>query len=58
MKNPVMSAWLSWANRAASLWTAAATSATRRNQSAFAKAMTQPPKPAKAGARKRKPARR
>ncbi len=56
MKNPVMSAWLSWANRATSLWTAAATSAARRNQSAFAKAMTQHPTPATGGTRKRKPA--
>ncbi|MBP2298984.1 hypothetical protein [Azospirillum picis] len=45
-KNPFMSAWLSWANRATSLWTTAAMSAAKRNQTAAFKAMTTPPKPA------------
>lgn len=47
-KNPFMSAWLSWANRASGMWTAAAMSAARRNQSsaqsAMVKAMMTPPK--------------
>lgn len=47
-KNPFMSAWLSWANRAGGMWTAAAMSAARRNQSAaqaaMFKAMMTPPK--------------
>ncbi|PWC80856.1 hypothetical protein TSH100_28715 [Azospirillum sp. TSH100] len=47
-KNPFMSAWLSWANRAAGMWTTAAMSAAKRNQaaaqSAMIKAMTTPPK--------------
>lgn len=47
-KNPFMSAWLSWANRASGMWTTAAMSAARRNQaaaqSAMIKAMMTPPK--------------
>ncbi|CAO3436226.1 hypothetical protein [Azospirillum endophyticum] len=43
-KNPFMSAWLSWANRASSMWTTAAMSAAKRNQSAALKAMMTPPK--------------
>ncbi|MBY6265243.1 hypothetical protein EI613_25470 [Azospirillum sp. 412522] len=59
-KNPFMSAWLSWANRASSLWTTAAMSAAKRNQSAAWKAMVTPPKSGQAKAkpkRKGKPAR-
>lgn len=61
-KNPFMSAWLSWANRASGMWTTAAMSAARRNQSAtqaaIFKAMMTPPKakPSKPK-RKSKPAR-
>lgn len=55
-KNPFMSAWLSWANRAGGMWTAAAMSAARRNQSAALKSMMTPPKPAKPK-RRAKPAR-
>ena len=59
-KNPFMSAWLSWANRATGMWTAAAMSAARsaagRNQSAALKSMMTPPKSAKPK-RKAKPAR-
>lgn len=55
-KNPFMSAWLSWANRASGMWTTAAMSAARRNQSAaqsaMIKAMMTPPK---AGPAKPKP---
>ncbi|MBP2308249.1 hypothetical protein GBZ48_29540 [Azospirillum melinis] len=65
-KNPFMSAWLSWANRASGMWTTAAMSAARRNQSAaqtaMFKAMMTPPKakPSKAKANSKprsKPAR-
>lgn len=34
MKNPLMSAWLSWANRAAGIWIGAATAAAKRGQTA------------------------
>lgn len=44
MKNPAMSLWLSWANRATSMWATAAMSAAKRNQTAAIKAMTTPPK--------------
>ena len=44
MKNPAMSLWLSWANRATSLWTTAAMSAAKRNQTAMIKAATTLPK--------------
>lgn len=44
MKNPAMSLWLSWANRATSLWTTAAMSAVKRNQAAMVKAAMTPPK--------------
>lgn len=61
-KNPFMSAWLSWANRAGGMWTSAAMSAARRNQataqSAMIKAMLTPPKAAQSKPkRKSKPAR-
>lgn len=55
-KNPFMSAWLSWANRATCMWTTAAMSAAKRNQSAALKSMMTPPKSAKPK-RKSKPAR-
>ncbi|HYF88690.1 hypothetical protein [Azospirillum sp.] len=55
-KNPFMSAWLSWANRATGMWTTAAMSAAKRNQSAALKSMMTPPKSAKPK-RKAKPAR-
>lgn len=44
MKNPVMSFWLSWANRAASLWAGAAMAAARQNEAALKRAMK--PRPA------------
>jgi len=53
-KNPFMSVWLSWANRASGMMTAAAMSSAKRNQSAIMKAMMTPPKPKPA---KRKPKR-
>lgn len=65
-KNPFMSAWLSWANRATGMWTTAAMSAARRNQaaaqSAMIKAMMTPPKvgqgnPGSKPKRRSKPAR-
>ncbi|WP_168220259.1 hypothetical protein [Azospirillum thermophilum] len=52
MKNPVMSLWLSWANRATSMMTAATMSAAKRNQAALLKSMTTPPK-SKTGAKRR-----
>ena len=55
-KNPFMSAWLSWANRATGMWTTAAMSAAKRNQSAALKSMMTQPKPAKPK-RKARPAR-
>lgn len=55
-KNPFMSAWLSWANRATGMWTTAAMSAAKRNQSAALKSMMTPPKTPKPK-RKAKPAR-
>lgn len=61
-RNPFMSAWLSWANRATGMWTTAAMSAAKRNQSAaqsaMIKAMMTPPKSGHAKPkRKAKPAR-
>ncbi|WP_146205439.1 hypothetical protein [Azospirillum sp. TSH20] len=65
-KNPFMSAWLSWANRASGMWTSATMSAARRNQaaaqSAMIKAMMTPPKSGQGNSaskpkRKSKPAR-
>lgn len=44
MKNPAMSLWLSWANRATSMWTSAAMSAAKRNQATMLKAAMTPPK--------------
>ena len=55
-KNPFMSAWLSWANRATGMWTTAAMSAAKRNQAAALKSMMTPPKTSKPK-RKAKPAR-
>ncbi len=52
-----MSAWLSWANQATTMWTSAMVSATRRNQAAFARELARPSKapsktPAKTGGAK------
>lgn len=44
MKNPFMSAWLSWANSATTAWTSAMTAAAKRNQAAMLHAATKPPK--------------
>ncbi|WP_448191040.1 hypothetical protein [Azospirillum sp. sgz301742] len=52
MKGSPRSVWLSWANRAAGIWTSAFTAAAKRNQAAVLKAMTSPPKPAKSKRRK------
>ena len=54
MKGTPRSLWLSWANQAAGIWTSAVTAAAKRNQAAFLKAMTTPPKPAKTKRRKPK----
>lgn len=43
MKNPFMSAWLSWANQATTAWTTAMMAAAKRNQAAALKEMTKPP---------------
>ncbi|HYG87883.1 MAG TPA: hypothetical protein VD978_16625 [Azospirillum sp.] len=52
MKGTPRSLWLSWANQAASIWTSAFAAAAKRNQAAFLKAMTTPPKPTRAKRRK------
>ena len=52
MKGTPRSVWLSWANQAAGIWTSTATAIAKRNQAAFLKAMTMPPKPAKPKRRK------
>lgn len=44
MKGTPRSVWLSWANRAAGIWTSAFVAAAKRNQAAALKAMTTPPK--------------
>lgn len=44
MKNPFMSAWLSWANSATTAWTGAMTAAARCNQAAMMQAALKPPK--------------
>ena len=50
----MMSAWLSWANQATTMWTSAVMSATRRQQAAMARELAKPPKPGmKAKPRKR-----
>lgn len=52
MKGTPRSVWLSWANKAASIWTSTFMAAAKRNQAAFLKAATTPPKPAKPKRRK------
>lgn len=58
MKNPMMSLWLSWANRATSMMTTATMSAAKRNQAAMLKSMTTPPKPKAGPKRKAKASKR
>ena len=52
MKGTPRSVWLSWANQAAGIWAGTFTAMAKRNQAAFLKAMTTPPKPAKGKRRK------
>jgi len=52
MKGTPRSVWLSWANRAAGIWTSTFAAAAKRNQAAVVKAMTTPPKSTKRKPRK------
>lgn len=52
MKGIPRSVWLSWANQAAGIWASTVTAVAKRNQTAFLKAMTTPPKATKTKRRK------
>ena len=52
MKGTPRSVWLSWANQAANIWANTFTAVAKRNQTAFLKAMTSPPKATKTRRRK------